>query len=138
MTILYADDDLDDCIFLSDAFRLLDPSITCITVSNGRQAIEQLNVTRQLPDYIFLDINMPVMSGKECLLELKKNEKFRDIPVVIYSTSADPAEINFYHRSGVIFLRKPNSFNKLCRILSEFLKNANSKFEYASPPKSEK
>jgi CheY-like chemotaxis protein len=125
MTILYADDDSDDRTFLSDALRQLDPSIKCITVSDGRQVIERLSVVDQLPDYIFLDINMPVMNGKECLAAIKGSEKFRHIPIVMYSTTSDPAEIRFYYKAGVTyFLRKPNSFNQLCSVLTEFLKNA--------------
>jgi CheY-like chemotaxis protein len=125
MTILYADDDCDDRTLLSDALRQLDPSINCITVSNGREAIEWLGVVRHLPDYIFLDINMPIMNGRECLAELKGSEKYRHIPIVMYSTTSDPAESRFYYDAGITyFLRKPNSFNQLCSALSTFLKNA--------------
>src|SRR5437868_12659694 len=93
MMILYADDDHDDREILFDTFIQIDPAINCIGADNGKEAIAFLNRTRLLPDYIFLDLNMPVMDGKECLSQLKQNPSFKHIPVVIYSTTVHPVEI---------------------------------------------
>jgi CheY-like chemotaxis protein len=77
MTILYADDDKDDRDLLSEALEQIDPSISCITAHDGKEALSILQENRTLPDYIFLDVNMPVMDGKKCLTELKKNSKLK-------------------------------------------------------------
>lgn len=125
MIILYVDDDLDDRVIISEVFREIDPSISCLTVCDGRQAIEFLNSTGPLPDYIFLDVNMPVMDGKECLVELKQNSKFKEIPVIIYSTTNDPTEIKSFYRLGASsFMHKPNTFRQLHHMLHGFLDKA--------------
>jgi CheY-like chemotaxis protein len=121
MTILYADDDFDDRSFLLEAFKEISPSISCITACDGVQIFDILNKAAVLPDVIFLDINMPVMDGKECLMELKKHNRFSKIPVIIYSTAADPEEINVYYRLGATsFIRKPHSFELLHTELHKF------------------
>ena len=50
-------------------------------------------VAENLPDLIFLDLNMPRMNGKQCLTQIKANGKFRRVPVVVYSTSAEKNEM---------------------------------------------
>jgi CheY-like chemotaxis protein len=124
MTILYVDDDFDDRAFVAEAFREIDPAISCLTACDGVQALRTLNNAVQLPDFIFLDINMPVMNGKECLEKLKNDERFRTIPVVMYSTTTDPSEIDFYYKLGAMsFVKKPHSFTQLCSALSNFLQS---------------
>ncbi|MGC1241917.1 MAG: response regulator [Chryseosolibacter sp.] len=125
MIILYVDDDLDDRFIISEVFKEIDPSINCLTVCDGRQAIDFLNNSGPMPDYIFLDINMPVMDGKECLVELKQNKKFKEIPVIIYSTTNDPTEIKSFYRLGAsCFMHKPNTFRQLHNMLHGFLDRA--------------
>ena len=122
MTILYADDDVDDRELLTEAFQKIDPSISCRTVSDGREAIETLNQITYLPDFIFLDINMPIMDGKDCLVELKKDSRLKVIPVIIFSTTIDQDEINRCYRLGASsYLKKPNSFEELCSSLRMFI-----------------
>lgn len=127
MTILYADDDNDDRELLSEAFNQIDPSISCLVASDGKEALDMLNKNNDLPDFIFLDINMPVMDGKTCLEELKKNKRLRNIPVVIYSTTRNTHEINqFYDLGASSFIHKPASFNELCATLGIFVKLAHN------------
>lgn len=59
MKILYADDDVDDCELLVEALEKIDPKIECTMVNDGRQALNILTDETPLPDYIFLDVNMP-------------------------------------------------------------------------------
>jgi CheY-like chemotaxis protein len=115
MTILYADDDKDDRELLSEALEQIDPTISCITAHDGQEALTILENEEVLPDYIFLDVNMPVMDGKKCLTELKKDKKLRNIPVVIYSTTTNTSEIrNLYELGASDFLNKANTFSELC------------------------
>lgn len=115
MTILYADDDADDCELVVEALGRIDPQINCVMANDGQQALRILKEKGKLPDYIFLDVNMPVMNGKSCLIELKKDKRLREIPVVMYSTTQDKDEINELYAMGATqFVQKPNSFSDLC------------------------
>ncbi len=121
MTILYADDDSDDRIFLSEAIREIDPAIRCITVCDGMEALAYLESTPLLPDLVLLDINMPVMDGWECMNEIRKRKRCSEIPILIYSTTSDPVEILRYEKMGASFLCKPSSFRGLCEMLMKHL-----------------
>lgn len=86
--VLFIDDDADDQAIFSEATSLIDPTIQRQFASNGLEALELLRQNNTvLPDLIFLDINMPVMNGMECLAELKKIEALNHIPVIICTTS---------------------------------------------------
>lgn len=123
MTILYADDDRDDRDLMSEALTKIDPSISCIVANDGKHALDILHHNIKLPDCIFLDVNMPVMDGKKCLIELKKNRRFRTIPVVMYSTTTDKKEIDeLYNLGASTFIQKPNNFTDLCDTLDIFVK----------------
>lgn len=133
MTILYADDDHDDYDILCDALNHLDPSISCHLATNGIEALKILNHSNELPDYIFLDINMPLMNGKTCLFELKRNDRLKDIPVVVYSTTiADEERFELYKLGASSVLEKPNNIQELQFVLAGFLStslNLNFKME---------
>lgn len=127
MTILYADDDSDDCELLVEALEKIDPTIECRMANDGKQALKVLSESDELPDYIFLDVNMPVMDGKDCLVELKKDERYKEIPVVIYSTTKDEEEItNLYELGAIDFLAKPNSFEELYQSLDRMINRLRS------------
>jgi CheY-like chemotaxis protein len=127
MKILYADDDIDDCELVVEALEKIDPRIECTMVNDGREALRFLTGDDDLPDYIFLDVNMPIMDGKHCLMELKKDDRLKDIPVVIYSTSQNESEIKELYAIGAQeYLRKPNSFNDLCFSLRSIIRKLQS------------
>src|SRR5690349_21352887 len=86
--ILFIDDDTDDLNFFCEACSVLDSSITRITCSSAIEALEMLKKPGAIiPDFIFLDINMPIMDGKKCFLELKKIDKLRHVPIIMCSVS---------------------------------------------------
>ena len=119
MIVLNVDDDQEDREFFCDALREIDPSITCIVASGGMAALSMLQRQSPLPDYIFLDINMPMMDGKQCLKALKNIPAFESIPVIMYSTSTDTREIQECYKLGAVdFLIKPHSYEKLVNDLS--------------------
>jgi CheY-like chemotaxis protein len=127
MTIFYADDDRDDREFMAEALSKIDPAISCKTASDGQHALELLRKSIELPDYIFLDINMPVMDGKQCLIELKNENRLKDIPVVIISTTQNATEINQLYRMGAAsFIQKPNNFKELCSTMDLFIRMAHT------------
>lgn len=118
MIIFYADDDAEDCELFTEALREIDPEAKAIIAGDGREALAFLENTADLPDYIFLDINMPLVDGKQCLIEIKRNMRLKDIPVIMYSTTSDTNEIRQYYKLGAHdFLIKPNNFAALCDAL---------------------
>ena len=123
MVVLIVDDDHEDCELFNEAIHEIDPAIKCWTARDGRQALNFLTTELiVLPDYIFLDINMPLMNGKDTLIEIKKNTRLRDIPVVMYSTTSDTKEIQGYYKLGAYdFLIKPNNFNRLVEALTSII-----------------
>jgi CheY-like chemotaxis protein len=126
MTILYADDDFDDRMLVQEAFSEIEKAISCITVCDGLQLLQLLDKAQKLPDVVFLDINMPVMDGKACLMALKRDQRFRNIPVVIYSTTSNQTEIKDYLQLGAMsFIQKPDSYPKLCSCLARFVQSMN-------------
>lgn len=73
-----------------------------------------------LPNILFLDINMPKKNGVECLLEIKKNERFNDIAIAIYSTSSSEEHVEETFINGAnIYIKKPNDFQTLKKILAD-------------------
>lgn len=82
---------------------------------NGLEAVSLLNNDESiLPDFIFLDMNMPVMNGQKCLQEIMKLERLRQVPVIIYTTSRlNPEQQQFVQYDTVHFMRKPASMNGL-------------------------
>jgi CheY-like chemotaxis protein len=122
MTILYADDDVEDRMLFLDAFAKVEPAISCITVCNGKQLLQRLREVQELPDLVFLDINMPMMDGRECLIELKQDQRLRTIPVVIYSTTSNKSEVADLLTLGAIsFIQKASSYRQSCADLTRFI-----------------
>jgi len=119
MVVLNVDDDQEDREFFCDALREIDSTITCLVAASGMDALSLLGEVSVLPDYIFLDINMPMMDGKQFLKILKTIPEFRSIPVIMYSTSTDTREIKECYKLGAEdFLIKPYSFEKLVNDLT--------------------
>ena len=119
MVILNVDDDQEDREFFCDALREIDGSAICLTAASAMEALSMLQSDLPMPDYIFLDINMPMMDGKTCLKELKRIPALKDIPVIMYSTSTDTKEIKECYQLGAEdFLIKPNNFEKLVNDLT--------------------
>jgi CheY-like chemotaxis protein len=87
---LLADDDEDDRQFFLEALKSIDPEIQCMMAKNGKEALTLLqNDFFAMPDFVFLDLNMPLMNGIKCLQEIKKIPSLVDLPVVLYSTTSE-------------------------------------------------
>ncbi|MBP4142496.1 response regulator [Flavobacterium sp. P4023] len=119
--LLLADDDIDDRLFFEDAVEELFSSYKLATVNDGVELMELLaKDSEQLPDILFLDINMPRKTGCECLSEIKANETLKDIPVVIFSTSLDIEIVNKLYDNGAhYYIRKPGDFNVLKKVIHQ-------------------
>ena len=117
--IILADDDEDDRLFFTEAFDELKISTKVNTYNDGVELMDYLNEDDAvLPDVLFLDLNMPRKSGKECLNELRNNKKFNNIAIAIYSTSSSEEDIEDTFVQGAnIYIKKPNDFTILKKIL---------------------
>jgi CheY-like chemotaxis protein len=121
MIILAAEDDHEDFELFLEALLKINPSIVVFRADTGVQVLEILKNGVFTPDYIFLDINMPRMDGHTCFKELRKNDRYQKIPVVVYSTSKNVKEISHFQSQGATFLVKPNNFDQLVKSLEVIL-----------------
>jgi CheY-like chemotaxis protein len=119
LNILLADDDLDDRQFFCLALEALTIPTKLTTVENGENLMAYLSENiSQLPDVIFLDINMPRKNGIECLSEIKQNEKLKDLPVIMFSTSKSIDKIGLVFKKGAdVYIHKPSEFSQLKQVI---------------------
>jgi CheY-like chemotaxis protein len=116
MVLLCIDDDNDDLDFFIEAVGTINSSYRCIKAMNGEQGLAILKSV--VPDYIFLDINMPGMGGKEVLKLIRAERKLDDVPVIMLSTYINTEDVQEYKRKGANeCIVKPPSFTKLCKTL---------------------
>jgi len=122
MTILYVEDDPEDQEFFRDALLIIAPHTTCYFASSSHEAFRIMHKIIVPPDYIFLDINMPEMNGKEFLKVIKANPGLKNIPVIVYSTSNSHTDIDECRQLGAVdFIVKPNDFASICETLKRYL-----------------
>lgn len=115
---LLADDDPDDASLFCEALHRV-KSAECHTVENGLELFKLLSGKQSnFPDIIFLDINMPLMDGWECLKKLKESSNYNNIPIIMYSTSSARQDIErAYNLGAQLFMTKPEEFGELSEIL---------------------
>lgn len=120
MCFLLVDDDADDRTLFIEAVKEIDQTIECKTANNGERALELLKDTEySLPDFIFLDIRMPRINGKKCLFEIKKDERLKHIPVIIYTTSKAVEESKELRDMGAFhFISKPSNADEIYYLIS--------------------
>lgn len=114
-TVLLIDDDADDREIFQEILFSLNLNIRYEEARNGAHAVEKLNTQSfQKPDLIFLDLNMPVMDGRQFLLHIKQESTYSDIPVIIYSTSSSEEDKAFaLKNNAALFMTKHYSMTQL-------------------------
>jgi CheY-like chemotaxis protein len=121
-TILLADDDEDDREFFSDALEEVSAGDRLLFVENGINLMELL-ATKETPDILFLDLNMPFKNGYECLAEIRKSAKWNLLPIVIISTSLQPEAADRVYRQGAsLYVVKPNDYKHLKEFIGKVLR----------------
>ncbi len=121
-SLLFVDNDPDDFMIFSKAVERTGYTPVCTHAADGRVALELLEGMEQLPRFIFLDINMPGMNGMELLAIMERNARLRDIPVVMYSTSNAPRDIEDARLLGAwYYLIKPATLPELTDALTYIL-----------------
>lgn len=121
--LFIVDDDEDDINLFVEAVNEIDKGMGCYKAKNGEDALARLDALDMLPDVIFLDLNMPKMNGRETLERLKASDRYKNIPVVIYSTSnADQDKEDTKNLGASDYLVKPDSFTDLCVALARTIR----------------
>lgn len=121
--ILLADDDADDCHFFKEALKEFSLPTQLTIVHDGDQLMQLLSKeAAQLPHVLFLDLNMPRKNGFECLSEIKSNEKLKQLPVIIYSTSFHKEIANVLYKNGAnYYISKPSEISKLKKAVQQMI-----------------
>ena len=127
-TILYVEDDLDDLFIVQQAFESYNDSIAVVHAHNGFIALEylqQLYISDVLPCLIILDMNMPGMDGRETLIRIRQSEQFKNIPVVVFTTSSHKTDKDFAEKWGADFITKPLVYKELEALAKTFVSKCN-------------
>ena len=127
--ILMADDDDDDRFLMEDAMKEVLLGNVIDFVKDGQELLDYLRREGDymhlkdlpLPGLILLDLNMPRMSGRQALEEIKSDPSLRMIPVVILTTSkADEDVLSSYNLGSNSYISKPVNFEKLTEVVKVF------------------
>jgi CheY-like chemotaxis protein len=115
--ILLVEDIAADAILLREA--LLDAGLgnDLVYANDGQEALDVLRSGKPLPSLVLLDLNLPKVSGRQVLDDIRTDPRLRDLPVVVISTSASPADVSFaYGHRANAYVRKPNGFESLSAV----------------------
>lgn len=119
--IIFADDDYDDRIFFRETVKKVIPGARLHEFLDGKQVMNHLAGLDALPHMIFLDINMPFKTGIQCLKEIRGNERFCHIPVIMFTTSDSQFDIdNSFDCGANLYIHKPYSYTQGIKLLTEF------------------
>jgi CheY-like chemotaxis protein len=120
--ILLIDDDAEDQEIFKTALSEVSEMLECITIADARQALHKLRQSELKAELIFLDLNMPIMTGLEFLAEIKRNKETQGIPVIMFSTTSNPATVKLTKEMGAAdFITKPDRFDKLVIMLKSII-----------------
>lgn len=124
--ILYADDDVDDLDLVCEAFTHYSSHVQIVTFRDGGQILSHLRKMDELaplPCLIILDINMPVINGKEVLKQLRTMPRFDQVPAVLFTTSSMPVDRDFAESHKAGFITKPLNAKQMERISDQFIEH---------------
>lgn len=124
--VLYADDDPDDLELVRDAFARYSNNVEVITVKDGIQALrflQSLTNSDPVPCLIILDINMPMLNGKEVLKKIRTFPRFQLVPAVLFTTSSLPHDREFAGKYNAGFITKPLDVSQMESITEMFIDN---------------
>ena len=126
-TVFYCDDDDEDLVLFTDVVREINPQFDCITCLQSEEALTMLSSGDLKPDIIFLDINMPKMSGIELLAWLRRQHSFENTPIIMYSTSLNDREVRYCRELGAVrvlpkLFNPTESVNQIRETINEYLK----------------
>jgi CheY-like chemotaxis protein len=119
---LLIDDDVDDHEIFLSVLEAVAPAATCITALNGQDALDKLLRQDVKPDIIFLDLNMPLMNGRQFLEEVRRRDIINGIPIVLLTTSSDQRTKDSLLALGAReFITKPDRLSQWESLLSRVI-----------------
>lgn len=127
--VIFADDDADDLELVTGYFRQYDRETQVLEFRDGKEVMDFLNqfsTASGTMDLIVLDINMPRLNGMETLSAIRNHPRFKNVPVVIYTTSISAADQSFCENLNASWVCKPSSIEdvkEIARVLAEFCAN---------------
>lgn len=123
LNIALVDDDEDDRFLFKEAIDQIEIKTKLLLFENGQKFMDFLYEPNTiLPQVVFLDLNMPVKNGLECLQEIRSTNVLKDLSIAIYSTSSSESDINETFVNGAnIYINKPNDFSKLKSVIEKVL-----------------
>ena len=128
MHILLADDDKEDFMIFQEAANMTSHEFSLTYAANWMDLLRVL--MKSLPDVLFLDLNMPVKDGFECLKTIREDNRFNLLPIVIYSTSSNKKDIDKAYEYGAnFFIVKPNTTEGLTNLLHRIVEMKNGQFD---------
>ncbi|GIZ08185.1 response regulator [Flavobacterium sp. UMI-01] len=121
--IFLADDDEDDRMLFSEALEEISLQTSLSLFCHGQELLDYLfQPDVQLPNFIFLDLNMPIKNGLQCLTEIRNNPHLKGLNVAIYSTSSSQRDIEeSYSKGANLYINKPNNFTTLRDVIENVL-----------------
>lgn len=123
LNLLLADDDNGYCFFFNKVLEELPVKIQLATVEDGEELMQYLSKNRKhLPDLLFLDLNMPRKNGSECLEEIKRNKKLKNLPVIIYSSSLNEDVADLLYQKGAHYYIRKTDCIELKKTIHEALR----------------
>ena len=123
-TVLWADDDADDLLLMREVLKHLNNEHVIVEAYNGQEVLNYLDhitESSDLPCLIILDINMPVLNGRDTLALLKENKRYSSIPVVVFTTSSSELDRIFCQKMGVELFTKPPLYESLKNTMQRLL-----------------
>ena len=125
--IFIIDDNEDFVLLFCQAVAKSHPECQCLSAENGYNALRQLKfMLPTVPDFIFVDVKMPIMNGHEIVSELKKSDMFSSVPIIMYSAGANPEDEHKAKAAGTKgFYTKPSNSEKINALIEEVLKMKN-------------
>ncbi|HEV7622090.1 MAG TPA: response regulator [Flavisolibacter sp.] len=122
--VVYADDDIDDLDLVKDSFRQYSNNVQVITFKDGSQVLSYLKSLSAIdtpPCLIILDINMPIINGKDVLIRIRQIERYKSVPVVLFTTSSQPQDQSFANQYNAGFITKPLGIQQMEMITEQFI-----------------
>src|SRR5215211_5504974 len=124
--IIFADDDADDLELITGFFKQYNRNVTVLEFKDGKEVLKFLDdfaSNASPPLLIILDINMPRMNGKETLIVIRSHQSFKNVPVIIYTTSASKDDQDFCKNFNASWVNKPYNIDQaklIAKVLADY------------------